>query len=184
MSNLSLILIILLCLPLLYAVVIYNRLISLNNHLRDAWSNLGTELQRRHELIPNLVTTVRAYANHEQQVLEELVRLRQQCADRQASVAQSSRREGRLSKSLSRVIALSERYPQLKADRHFLSLQQELVNTEDRIQAARRFYNGNVRDYRNVCESFPSLLIARAFGFEAREFFTAHPVAVRPPDLQ
>lgn len=157
--------------PLLFMIVQYNGLVALRNHIRDAWANIDTELKRRYELIPNLVATVKGYAAHERDVLERVTELRNRCFANQGSVASQVADEKELVSNLSRLIALSENYPQLKADRHFLELQQELVNTEDRIQAALRFYNGNVRDYRNKRESFPSNLVANMFNFSDEVFF-------------
>ncbi len=164
-----LILAVLILLPLIFVVVQYNGLVALRNHIRDAWANIDTELNRRYDLIPNLVATVKGYAAHEKDVLERVIELRNRCA----SGAQSNRQEGEkeLVAGLQRLLVVAEQYPQLKADQHFLKLQQELVNTEDRIQAARRFYNGNVRDYRNKCEMFPSSLIANAFNFAPIDYF-------------
>lgn len=157
--------------PLLFMIVQYNGLVALRNHIRDAWANIDTELKRRYELIPNLVATVKGYAAHERDVLEKVTELRNRCFANRGSVASQVADEKELVSSLNRLIALSENYPRLQADRHFLELQQELVNTEDRIQAARRFYNGNVRDYRNKRESFPSNLVANMFNFSDEVFF-------------
>ncbi|HEY1174485.1 MAG TPA: LemA family protein [Verrucomicrobiae bacterium] len=164
-----LILAVIILLPLMYVVLQYNGLIALRNHIRDAWANIDTELNRRYDLIPNLVATVKGYAAHEKETLEKVIELRNRCA----AGAQGNRQEDekQLVDGLQRLLAVVENYPQLKADQHFLKLQQELVNTEDRIQAARRFYNGNVRDYRNKCEMFPSSLIASAFNFAPIDYF-------------
>jgi LemA protein len=151
--------------PLIYVVATYNTLVALRNHIRDAWGNVDTELKRRYDLIPNLVATVKGYAAHENQVLERVTQLRVQCL---ASVGRPD----------------VENYPQLKADQNFLQLQRELVNTEDRIQAARRFYNGNVRDYRNKCQTFPSSLVAGAFGFESQDYFHVPPSVREVPNAE
>ncbi len=158
-------------LPLLYVIVQYNALVTLRASIRNAWSNIDTELKRRYDLIPNLVATVKGYAAHEREVLEAVTQLRARCAANNGSPATQAADEVQLVAALQRLLAVVENYPALKADQHFLELQKELVNTEDRIQAARRFYNGNVRDYRTKCESFPSNLIASAFGFQGEEFF-------------
>ena len=164
--------------PVLFVIVQYNGLVTLRNYIRDAWANVDTELKRRYDLIPNLVATVKGYAAHEREVLERVIELRNRCAASaaQGNVQQSDEQE--LVNNLQRVLIIAENYPQLKADQHFLKLQQELVNTEDRIQAARRFYNGNVRDYRNKCETFPSNIIANLFGFKPEDYFNVEP-AVR-----
>ncbi|HUV67530.1 MAG TPA: LemA family protein, partial [Sedimentisphaerales bacterium] len=158
-------------LPILYVVLTYNTLVALRNHIRDAWSNIDTELKRRYDLIPNLVATVKGYAAHEKDVFERVTQLRAQCMASQGKPHEQAVDENQLVGALQRLLAVVENYPQLKADQHFLKLQAELVNTEDRIQAARRFFNGNVRDYRNKCQSFPSSLIAGAFGFEPQDYF-------------
>jgi LemA protein len=173
-----------LLIPLLWVVVQYNSLVSLRNYINESWSNVDTELKRRYELIPNLVATVKGYAAHEREVLEKVVELRNRCAANNGSPADQARDENQLVGALKQLLVVVENYPQLKADQHFLKLQQELVNTENRIQAARRFYNGNVRDYKNKCESFPSNLIAGMFGFQAREFFTVSPSVREVPDVE
>lgn len=162
-------------LPLLYVVVQYNGLIALRNHIRESWSGVDTELKRRHELIPNLVAIVKAYAAHEREVLENVVTLRGRCLENQGGVASQSGVEQQLVEGLQRLMVLVEHYPQLKADQHFLALQKEWIQTENRIQAARRFYNGNVRDYRIKREAFPSSLVAAAFDFGPEEYFQVEP---------
>lgn len=158
-------------LPLLYVVVTYNGFVALRNHIRDAWANIDTELKRRYELIPNLVATVKGYARHEQAVLERVAQLRNQCQANHGSTTSQAADERELVGAMRQLFAVVERYPDLKANRHYLQLQRELINTEDRIQAARRFFNGNVRDYRNKRESFPSNLVAGLFDFPPLDFF-------------
>jgi LemA protein len=175
---------IVLFIPLLFLIVQYNSLVALRNHIADAWANIDTELKRRYDLIPNLVATVKGYAAHERAVLERVIELRNRCVTRTAANPTEQREEQELVNSLKQVLVLAENYPQLKADQHFLKLQQELVNTEDRIQAARRFYNGNVRDYRNKCESFPSSIVASMFGFKPIEFFDVEPATRETPQTQ
>jgi LemA protein len=165
-------------LPIVYVVLTYNALVALRNHIRDAWANIDTELKRRYDLIPNLVATVKGYAAHEKEVFDRVTQLRAQCMANQGRPGQQAVSENALVAALQKMLLVVENYPQLKADRHFLELQRELVNTEDRIQAARRFFNGNVRDYRNKCEIFPSSLVAAAFGFEAQDYFNVE-AAVR-----
>ena len=162
----------------IYIISIYNSLVGLRNHISDAWSNVDTELTRRYELIPNLVATVKGYAAHEQETLQRVIELRNTCIADTSSVRHQEGTEKQLVGAMQRLLALAESYPDLKADQHFLQLQKELVNTEDRIQAARRFYNGNVRDYRNLREGFPSNLVANRFAFEDRSFFDVE-VSVR-----
>ncbi len=158
-------------LPLVYVILTYNTLVALRNHIRDSWSNIDTELKRRYELIPNLVATVKGYAAHEKEIFERVTQLRARCMDQQGAAHEQAVSENELTDALKKLLAVVENYPQLKADQHFLELQRELVNTEDRIQAARRFFNGNVRDYRNKCETFPSSIIAGVFGFEKKDYF-------------
>jgi LemA protein len=169
---------IVLLLPVIFVIAQYNGLVSLRNHIADAWANIDTELKRRYDLIPNLVATVKGYAAHERETLERVIELRNRCVAHAGASAEAQREERELVDNLKRVLVLAENYPQLKADQHFVKLQDELVNTEDRIQAARRFYNGNVRDYRNKCESFPSNIVASMFGFKPAEYFDVEP-AVR-----
>ena len=162
-------------LPIIYVVLTYNTLVALRNYIRDAWSNIDTELKRRYDLIPNLVATVKGYAAHEKEIFERVTELRVQCMASRGAPHQQAADENQLVAALQKLLAVVENYPQLKADQHFLELQQELVNTEDRIQAARRFFNGNVRDYRNKCQTFPSSIIAKMFGFESQDYFNVHP---------
>jgi LemA protein len=167
--------------PLLYVIVQYNSLVSLQNYIRNAWSNIDTELRRRYDLIPNLVATVKGYATHEREVLERVTELRNRCVANNGSPAAQAVDENQLVQALRQLLVVVENYPALKANRHFLDLQRELINTENRIQAARRFYNGNVRDYQNNRETFPSSLIAGAFGFQPSEFFTVDPAVREVP---
>lgn len=169
--------------PGLWLIVQYNSLVGLRNYIAEAWSNIDTELKRRYDLIPNLVATVKGYAAHEREVLERVVELRNRCSANHGPVADQARDEGQLVAALKQLFVLVENYPTLKADQNFLKLQSELVNTENRIQAARRFYNGNVRDYRNKCESFPSNLVASMFNFAPHEFFSVPPSVAAVPDV-
>jgi len=170
-------------LPILYVILTYNGLVALRNHIRDAWGNIDTELKRRYDLIPNLVATVKGYAAHEKGIFERITQLRAQCMASQGAIREQVANESQLVGALQKLMAVVENYPQLKADQHFLELQRELVNTEDRIQAARRFFNGNVRDYRNKCETFPSNLIASMFGFESHDYFNVSPSVRDVPDM-
>lgn len=170
-------------LPVLWVVVQYNHLVSLRNYISESWSNVDTELKRRYDLIPNLVATVKGYAAHEKEVLERVTQLRARCVANTGSPANQAQDETQLVDALKQLLVVVESYPQLKADQHFLKLQQELTTTENRIQAARRFYNGNVRDYRNKCESFPSNLVAQGFGFQPQEFFSVPPSVKEAPNL-
>lgn len=158
-------------LPLFWFIGNYNGLVRLRNHCRESWSGIDTELKRRHDLIPNLVTTVQAYAKHERSVFEAVTEARAAAAQPHRSPADQARDENRLVVSLGGLFAVAEGYPELKSDRNFLHLQQELVNTEDRIQAARRFHNANVRDLGNRIEMFPTSIVASMFDFKPWDFF-------------
>jgi LemA protein len=170
--------------PLVWFVVQYNSLVTLRNYITESWSNVDTELKRRYDLLPNLVATVKGYAAHEREVLERVVELRNRCAANHGPVAEQARDEVQLVDALKHLFVRVENYPPLKADQHFLKLQGELINTENRLQAARRFYNGNVRDYRNKCESFPSNLVAGLFHFPPHDFFSVPPSVTEVPDLE
>ena len=170
-------------LPLIWTVLQYNALVSLKNYIAESWSNVDTELKRRYDLIPNLVATVKGYAAHERAVLERVTELRNRCVANHGPVGDQARDETQLVDALKQLLVVVENYPQLKADQNFLQLQKELVNTEDRIQAARRFYNGNVRDYRNKCETFPSSIIAGMFNFQPQEFFSVAPSVRDVPNV-
>ncbi len=169
--------------PVVFVAATYNTLVGLGNHINNAWGNIDTELKRRYELIPNLVNTVKGYAAHEKQVFEKITELRSKCIANTGKVSEQNSTEQLLVGALQKLLAVVENYPQLKADSNFLQLQQELVNTEDRIQAARRFYNGNVRDYKNKCQMFPSSIVANMFGFEARDFFDVEPSVREVPSV-
>lgn len=155
--------------------VSYNRFVRQRNLVRESWQQIDVELQRRHDLIPNLVGTVQAYAAHERQVFEAITKARvaaeqaraQGRDDRQAR----ANAENSLSRAVGSIVAVGENYPQLKADRNFRALQAELVDTEDRIAAGRRFYNGNARALNTRVEAFPSNLVARTFGFSTAAYF-------------
>ena len=177
------ILVLALLLPVVWVIVQYNWLVSLRNYISESWSNVDTELKRRYDLIPNLVATVKGYAAHEREVLERVTQLRARCVANNGSPGEQARDEVQLVDALKQLLAVVENYPQLKADQHFLKLQQELITTENRIQAARRFYNGNVRDYRNKCETFPSNLVAQLFGFHPQDFFSVPPSVREVPDV-
>jgi LemA protein len=155
----------------LVGVVSYNRFVSQKNLIRDAWANIDTELRRRYDLIPNLVETVRGYAAHEREVLENVTRARAMATGATGSPAEQAAAEGPLVAALRQLFAVVENYPDLKANQNFLALQAELTNTEDRLQTARRFYNANVREYNERVQSVPSNIIASLFHFEEEEFF-------------
>lgn len=165
--------------PLVWLLANYNRFVRLRNHITESWSNIDVELKRRYELIPNLVATVKGYAAHEKEVLERVTALRNDAAANRGDPASQAASETALMIGLKGLFAVVEGYPELKSDAHFLALQKELSLTEDRIAAARRFYNGNVRDMRSLREQFPTNLIAAMFGFEAPTFFELEAEAER-----
>jgi LemA protein len=149
----------------------YNRFVRLRNLIDESWHDIDTELQRRYDLIPNLVETVKGYAAHEREVFESVTTLRTQAmAERRSPDAQAPIEQA-LGHGVAQVMAVAEAYPDLKASDHFLELQRELVDTEDRIQVARRIYNANVRSYNTMVQSFPSMVIANSFHYETRPFF-------------
>ncbi len=168
-----------LLLPFVWFIGTYNTLVRLRQHVRESWSGIDTELKRRYELIPNLVETVKGYAAHEREVLEAVARTRQQAVEDTGSPESRARHESELVAALSRMFVVVEDYPELKASRNFLQLQEELVNTEDRIQAARRFYNANVRDLNSRVEMIPSSFVAAMFSFVKREYFQVESATVR-----
>lgn len=161
----------------------FNRFVSQRNFVRDAWASIETELQRRYDLIPNLVETVKGYAAHEASVLSAVTAARSRAVASNGDPSSQARDETALVGQLRTLFAVSEGYPELKASRHFLELQQQLVETEDRIQAARRLYNGNVRDLNRRVESIPSSMIASLFGFTRADYFEVDPAvsAAAPP---
>lgn len=166
---------------IVWFVASYNRLVGLRNMIAESWSDIDTELKRRYDLIPNLVSTVKGYAAHEQSVLEAVTKARTQAAASTGSPDSQAKDENQLVHALRQMLVVVESYPQLKADRNFLELQKELVNTEDRLQAARRFFNGNTREYNVLVETFPTNLIAQAFGFTRKDFFEIEDLAMRQP---
>ena len=154
-----------------FVILTYNRLVSLRMRVREAWSDIQVQMKRRYDLIPNLVETVKGYAGHEREVLERVVRARGEAMSNQGSPASQAESENILQGTLKSLFALSEAYPQLKADANFAKLQQELTETENKIKMSRRFYNGSVRDLNVTIEQFPSNLVAGPFGFVPAEFF-------------
>ncbi len=158
-----------------YLIAVYNGLIRLKNRTDEAWSDIDVQLKRRHDLIPNLVETVKGYAAHEQGTLQKVIEARNVALQAMSggSSKQLAEAENALSGTLKSLFALSENYPDLKANQNFLELQRELTDTEDKVQASRRFYNGNVRDLNTKIQVFPTNLFAQKLGFTAREFFEA-----------
>lgn len=156
---------------LVLAIFSYNKFVTLINRAKEAWSDIDIQLKRRYDLIPNLVNTIKGYATHETEVFENVTKARAQAMGAQ-NIIDKSKSENMLASALKSVIAVAEAYPELKANQNFLSLQTELSDTENKIQAARRFYNSNVRDLNIAVDSFPSNLVAKAFHFVKMELFT------------
>lgn len=155
-----------------YIVSAYNKLKTTQQHVEEAWSNIDTQLKRRYDLIPNLVETVKGYAKHESETLEAAIKARNSAVNNQSADLQTrSKDENVLSGTLKSIFALSESYPELKADENFLNLQKELVDTEDKIQAARSFYNTSVLSLNTQVDTFPSNVIAKKFKIEKQTFF-------------
>lgn len=165
------ILFLLLCVAVFFwAISIYNTLVRQRNQVKEGWSGIDVQLKRRHNLIPNLVDTVKAYATHESSVFTEVTELRNKI-EQTDSIEEKGKLESALSLGLGKLIAIAENYPDLKANENFMQLQQELSNIEDQIQLARRYYNGMTRDYNTSIESFPQVIIANVFHFEPFDFF-------------
>ena len=154
----------------LIAVFIYNSLIVKRNRVDEAWSDINVQLKRRYDLIPNLVDTVKGYAKHEKELFEKVTQARS-AAMGAGTMAEKAQAENMLSQTLKSLFAVSENYPDLKASQNFLQLQDELSDTENKIQAARRFYNGNVLEFNNTTQQFPTNVFAGVFNFSKRDFF-------------
>lgn len=174
------IVLIVLAIIVLWLIVAYNRFIRLRRQKDEAWSDIDVQLKRRHDLIPNLVETVKGYAAHESGVFEKVTQARAQAISATGAAAKGQA-ENMLSGALKSLFAVAEAYPQLRASENFGKLQEELSDTENKIQASRRFYNGNVRDLNIAIESFPSNIVANVFGFKAAEFFEIEGEEERKP---
>jgi len=155
----------------LWIIGAYNHLVRLVQRTKEAWADIDVQLKRRYDLIPNLVETVKGYAAHEKGVFEQVTAARSAAMGVGTSVAEKGKAENMLSGALKSLFAVAEAYPDLKANQNFLELQRQVADTEDKIQAARRFYNGNVRDLNTSIQVFPGSIIAGMFHFEPREFF-------------
>jgi len=158
---------------IVWAIGMYNTLVKMRNRVKEAWSDIDVQLKRRYNLIPNLVETVKGYAKHEDKVFTEVTeaRTKAMAAEKSGNAKESAQAENMLAGTLKTLFAVAENYPELKANENFLELQRELSDTEDKIQASRRFYNGNVRDYNTKQEQFPTNMVASMFGFKVAEFF-------------
>ncbi len=162
-----------------WGVYLYNRLVTASNYVKAGWSDIGVQLKRRHDLIPKLVSAVRAYADFEQATLTAVTELRAR-SEQSASPEAIAGIEAKLGLGIGRLLAIAEDYPDLKASENFLDLQQALSDVENQIQLARRYYNGAVRHYNTLLQSFPDLLVARPFHFSAAEYFDANLQSVEP----
>ncbi len=168
----GIILLVILVVIVLAIVGMYNGLVRLKNRVDEAWSDIDVQLKRRHDLIPNLIATVKGYAAHEKEVFEKVTQARANAISA-GGVEDKMQAENMLSGALKSLFAVAEAYPDLKANQNFLELQRELTDTEDKIMAARRFYNGNVRDFNTKLQVFPTNMIASTLGFTKRDFFEA-----------
>ncbi len=167
----------------LWGVWVFNRLVRLRNQVRTAWADIDVQLQRRHDLVPQLVAAVKGYASHESALLQSVTELRAQAMTLNTP-ARLGEVESALEQALARLLVLQEAYPDLKASENFLQLQHELVETEDQLQYARRFYNGAVRDNNDARQRFPDLLVARTFGFDDAEFFQTGAESRKAPTVE
>ncbi len=167
--------------PLLYGIAIFNKLTKLKYQVEEGWSDIDVQLRRRYDLIPNLVEAVKGYAAHERGTFEEVVKARNAAMANEGPPEEQAKTENMLTGALRHLFALAENYPELKANQNFLSLQKDLYEVEDKIQASRRYYNGTVRDNNTYVRQFPSNLIANLFRFQPAEFFELEDDAARAP---
>jgi len=164
---------------IVFVIILFNTLVRLRNQTRNAWSQIDVQLKRRHDLIPNLMETVKGYMHHERETLEAVTKARQQAVNISESVAEQAQKENMLSQTLRSLFAVAENYPDLKANQNFLALQEELASTENKISFSRQFYNDSVMGFNNKIEMFPSNVIAGMFAFKAAEFFEVEDEAER-----
>lgn len=169
----------------IYVIAVYNALVRLRNRVDEAWSDITVQLKRRADLIPSIVETVRGYASHERELFEQVTRARAETISAETP-AEATVAENHMQQALKSIFAVAEAYPQLQASQNFLQLQSELVDTENKIQAARRFYNGGVREFNIKIQTFPNNLFARMMGFTERDFFEVEDSAAiaEPPRIQ
>ena len=168
---------------LLWVMKAYNKLVQLRNMVRDQWSQIDVLLKRRADLIPNLVETVKGYASHEKETLDEVISARSKAVNAETP-KEEMEANGELSKALGRLLAIAEAYPDLKANTNFTDLQNQLKETEDKIAYARQFYNDTVLQYNNQCEMFPSSIIASIFNFKMADFFQANEADKEVPNVK
>jgi LemA protein len=157
----------------------FNKLVRLRQLIRESWGNVDVQLRRRYDLIPNLVNVVKGYAQHERDALQQVIDARNRAEANHGAIGSQAADEQKLVSAARQLFAIAEAYPQLKASQNFLALQQELVNTEDRIAAARRFYNANVRDYNIARTTFPTMLVAGMGDFPPADFFEVEEIIAR-----
>lgn len=182
---LGLIVIVVIVAVIIWVVLTYNGFVKLRNLVQESWQQIDVELQRRYDLIPNLVETVKGYAAHERGLFEEVTRARSQAAGTAGGPTQRAGAENVLTEAIGRLFAVAENYPDLRASANFASLQSELATTEDRIAAGRRFYNANVRNLNTRVETFPANLVAGVFSIRRAEYFeTAEPEARQAPAVE
>jgi LemA protein len=179
----GIVLVVIVVLVVLVFILSYNGLVRLRNRIDNAWSQIDVQLKRRYDLIPNLVETVKGYAAHEKSVFEQVTQARANAINAQGP-QQQAEAENVLSGALKSLFAVAEAYPDLKANQNFLSLQEELTSTEDRVAYARQFYNDSVLSYNNKLQTFPRNVIAGMFNFEKREYFEGEPEATGPVRVQ
>ncbi|MBU4481372.1 LemA family protein [Patescibacteria group bacterium] len=184
--NISTIIFLVLGIIIFWLILTYNRLVTLRNRTKEAWADIDVQLKRRYDLIPNLVETVKGYASHERTVFENVTKARTaaMATEQVGDPKKIGEAENFLSSTLKTLFAVAENYPNLQASTNFLELQRDLRDTEDKIQAARRFYNGNVRDLNIMIESFPANIIASSFGFKKTEFFEIEEAVKEPVKVQ
>lgn len=167
---------------IIIVIATYNKLIRYKNRTDEAWSDISVQLKRRHDLIPNLIETVKGYARHERELLERVTQARSRAVEA-GNPKEQGQAENALSGTLKSLFAVAENYPDLKANENFLNLQNELSDTENKIQASRRFYNTNVRDFNTALETFPTNLIATMFNFKGRDFFEMEETEKEAPSV-
>jgi LemA protein len=177
----GLIVLVVLAVIALFLIATYNRLVTLRQRVREAWSDIDVQLKRRHDLIPNLVETVKGYASHESTVFQNVTNARAAAiaAGQTGSPQDRAAAENQLSTALRSIFAVAENYPQLQAVQEFKDLSENLTATEDKISFARRFYNGNVRDYNTALQTFPTNILAGTFGFKSEQYFELADAAER-----
>lgn len=176
----GIILLVVILVLVILAIGLYNKLVRLRQNVRESWSAIETELKRRYDLIPNLVETVKGYATHEKETLENVIRARNAAMSNTGTPAEQVATENQLSGALRQVFALSEAYPDLKANQNFNQLQAQLEETENRLGQSRRFYNANVRELNTATETFPSVIIANSMGFKPEAYFETEEAARGP----